>query len=93
MEPYTESAIVKEASIYSYTCNNVKIPPRVIVNPKLKIAFFLHPAKIAWWHQVTVLPEVNKISVFNNGISKGLKAIIPVGGQIPPISAVGAKLE
>jgi hypothetical protein len=36
--------------------------------------------------------ESNKI-VFNKGIAKGSKASIPTGGQVPPISIVGAKLE
>jgi len=30
--------------------------------------------------------------VFNKGTSKGLKTTIPFGGQIVPISIVGAKL-
>jgi len=30
--------------------------------------------------------------VFNNGTSKGLKTSTPLGGQIVPISIVGAKL-
>ena len=30
-------------------------------------------------------PDNNKINVFNNGISKGLKTFIPKGGHIPPI--------
>jgi hypothetical protein len=31
--------------------------------------------------------------VFNNGTSQGLKGCIACGGQIEPISIVGAKLE
>jgi len=38
-----------------------------------------------------VAPEHNKIKVFNKGISKALKTSIPFGGQIAPISIVGAK--
>ena len=48
------------------------------------------PAVIAWWAYVTVAPEHNKIKVFNNGISIGLKTSIPFGGQIDPISITGA---
>jgi len=38
-----------------------------------------------------VVPEHSKISVFNRGISTGLKTSIPLGGQIDPISSVGAR--
>jgi len=48
---------------------------------------------IAWCAHVTVAPEVNNIIVFNKGTSHGLKAWIACGGQIDPISIVGAKLE
>lgn len=37
-------------------------------------------------------PEHNNISVFNKGIAKGSNTLMPFGGQIPPISMVGAKL-
>jgi len=50
---------------------------------------FLFPLIKAWCDQVTVAPEDNKIAVFNNGTSKGLKAWIPTGGQIAPISMAG----
>jgi hypothetical protein len=41
---------------------------------------------------VIVAPEHNKISVFKSGISIGLKTSIPFGGQIEPMSIVGARL-
>lgn len=47
---------------------------------------------IEWWDQVTVQPDNNKMSVFKKGISHGFKTLIPFGGQIEPISTVGAKL-
>ena len=37
-------------------------------------------------------PEQSKSNVFNKGIALGSKATIPFGGQIVPISIVGAKL-
>jgi hypothetical protein len=43
-----------------------------------------------FWHNV---PEDNNKIVFNNGIAKGSKGVIPCGGQTPPISIVGDKLE
>ena len=45
-----------------------------------------------WWDQVTVTPEANKIAVLSKGIWRGLKGWTPKGGQLPPISKVGAKL-
>jgi hypothetical protein len=39
-----------------------------------------------------VAPEVNKIKVFNNGISQGFSTFKPSGGQTPPISKEGDKL-
>jgi hypothetical protein len=47
---------------------------------------------MAWWAQVTVAPEDSKIVVFKSGIWNGLKGLIPRGGQIMPISTVGANL-
>jgi len=41
---------------------------------------------------VTVAPEHNNIKVFNNGIERGSNESIPFGGQILPISIVGARL-
>jgi hypothetical protein len=38
-----------------------------------------------------ILPDVNKIAVFNKGTSKGLIAWIPTGGQIAPNSIAGPK--
>lgn len=36
-----------------------------------------------------VIPDVNKITVFNRGIFIGLKDLIEWGGQLPPISILG----
>ena len=60
---------------------------------KLFMAIVLSPVIKVLWHTVTVAPELNKIKVFNNGISQGLKTSTPNGGQTPPISIVGAILE
>lgn len=46
-----------------------------------------------WWAQVTVTPEASRTAVLRSGTSKGSKAVMPVGGQWPPSSGVGAKLE
>jgi hypothetical protein len=39
-----------------------------------------------------VTPEPKRIAVFNRGIWKGLKALIPSGGQRLPISTLGERL-
>lgn len=40
-----------------------------------------------------VTPEASRTAVFNKGTSNGFSGVIPVGGQHPPSSGVGAKLE
>lgn len=40
-----------------------------------------------------VTPEANRTAVFSSGTSNGFRGVIPVGGQHPPSSGVGAKLE
>lgn len=39
-----------------------------------------------------VIPEHNRIIVFNRGICIGLNVVIPIGGQNIPISIVGDNL-
>jgi hypothetical protein len=41
---------------------------------------------------VTVKPERSRINVFNNGIFKGFKTLIPSGGQTEPKTTLGDKL-
>lgn len=38
-------------------------------------------------------PEARRIEVFSRGTSRGFSGRIPVGGQQPPNSGVGARLE
>lgn len=38
-------------------------------------------------------PDARRTDVFRRGTSKGFNGIIPVGGQQPPRSWVGTKLE
>lgn len=45
-----------------------------------------------WWAQVTVTPDARRTAVFSRGTSKGSKVVMPVGGQQPPSSGVGARL-
>ena len=46
-----------------------------------------------WWAQVTVTPEARRTAVLRSGTSKGSRVVMPVGGQQPPSSGVGARLE
>jgi len=45
-----------------------------------------------WWAHVTVTPDANKTAVFNKGTLNGFRGLIPDGGQVQPISGVGARL-
>ena len=92
VEPKIPSEILKAALTYSKAWKPVKTIASKIVKTKPKTASFLLPAVIAWCAQVIVAPEQSNIKVFTRGISKGLKASIPFGGQTFPISIVGAML-
>lgn len=46
-----------------------------------------------WWAQVTVTPEARRMAVLSRGTPKGSSGVIPAGGQHPPISGEGARLE
>jgi len=85
--------MVNGACKYSYTCNKVNQIPKNTVLIKPTNPPNLSPAIRASCAQVQVAPEVNKINVFNNGISQGFKISKPAGGKTPPISCVGPKLE
>ena len=37
-------------------------------------------------------PDDRSTAVFSNGTRKGFRGVIPVGGQVTPISTVGARL-
>lgn len=63
------------------------------MRPSEWTACFRPPAIILWWAQVTVTPEASKTAVLRRGTSKGSRAVTPVGGQAPPSSGVGARLE
>lgn len=38
-------------------------------------------------------PEANRTEVLSSGTSRGFRGVMPVGGQHPPNSGVGARLE
>lgn len=45
-----------------------------------------------WCAHVIEIPEDNRIVVLSNGICKGLKGVIPLGGHIIPSSILGESL-
>lgn len=51
------------------------------------------PSIKLWCAQVIDTPEASNTEVLSSGTSRGFKGRIPVGGQQPPSSGVGAKLE
>lgn len=51
------------------------------------------PSIKLWWAQVMDTPEANRTDVLRRGTSRGLRGWMPVGGQHPPSSGVGARLE
>ena len=42
---------------------------------------------------MTVTPEASRTAVLRSGTSNGSKGVMPAGGQKPPRSGVGARLE
>lgn len=90
--PNTLSAILKEASKYSKAWRAVKYRPKNTVRKSPCLALFRSPLIIAWWDQVTLIPEDRRIIVFKSGTWIGLKGLTPRGGQVAPISTAGARL-
>jgi len=54
---------------------------------------FRSPSMMLWWAHVTVTPEASKTAVLSKGTVKGSRGVMPEGGQQPPISGDGARLE
>lgn len=51
------------------------------------------PSIRLWWAHVIETPDARSTDVFRSGTSSGLRGVIPVGGQQPPRSWVGTRLE
>lgn len=51
------------------------------------------PSIRLWWAQVMETPDASKTDVFRSGTSRGFSGVMPAGGQYPPNSGVGARLE
>lgn len=91
-DPYTLSAIVNEASLYSMAWIPVKIIPYVKVKIIANIVFLLLLLMISWCAHVIETPLARRSAVLRRGIANGLIGSIPVGGQMQPIWGVAAKL-
>ena len=77
--------------MYSIPCSAVNIIANIIVYIAPYKAPLLLPCIKEWCEYVIVTPEDNKITVFNNGNSKGFIESIPIGGHFAPNSIVGDK--
>jgi len=84
--------MLKEASMYSPACKNVKYSPRATVSIKAWIVLERLCSRRLWWAHVTVTPDASKTAVFSNGTLNGLRGVIPVGGHAHPSSGVGDRL-
>lgn len=89
IDPYTLSAIVNDASLYSPNWRNVKYAPRRIVINSAWITFFRSPSINLWCAHVTVTPEASRTAVLRSGTLNGFRAVTPVGGHEQPMSGVG----
>lgn len=92
-DPYTPSAIVKFASMYSNPCSPVNTIASTIVSPVPTIAARRLPSISAWCAYVTVAPLESSRIVLSRGIVIGFSAVIPAGGHCDPSSTVGASEE
>lgn len=82
-----------EVSKYSEACRIVKYTPSMIVISRAWFMLFRFPSIRLWWAHVIDTPDANSTDVFRRGTSRGLSGVIPVGGQHPPRSCVGTRLE
>lgn len=71
----------------------MKYTPSVMVINRACSIWFRLPSIRLWWAQVIETPEANRTEVLSSGTSRGLSGLMPVGGQQPPSSGVGARLE
>src|SRR6201985_568426 len=73
----------KAAWLYSQACTQVKVAPSRIVRIRPYFRALRSFSSSAWCAQVTVVPDVSRISVFNSGRCQGSNASMPFGGQVP----------
>src|SRR6185437_5267951 len=73
----------KAAWAYSQACTQVKLAPSSTVRIRPYFKPLRSPSSSAWCAQVTVVPEVSRISVLRSGRCQGSNASMPLGGQVP----------
>ncbi len=71
--------------MYSQACTQVKLKPSAIVRAKPQTKPLRSFSKSAWCAQVTVVPDVSRMSVLSSGKCQGSKVSTPFGGQTPPV--------
>jgi len=81
VDPYTLSAIVNDASRYSFAWRNVKYKPKATVNSRAWIVFIRFWFINLWWAHVTVTPDASNVAVFKRGTLNGFSGLIPAGGH------------
>jgi hypothetical protein len=57
------------------------------------IMFFWFPSIRLWWAQVIDMPDGRRTDMLRRGTCKGFSGLMRVGGQHPPSSGVGARLQ
>jgi len=71
----------------------MKVMRVVISNYNKVIVAFIRFLDIRQWcDHVTVNPDDSRIIVFNRGTLNGLIVIIPIAGQVQPVSVEGVSL-
>jgi hypothetical protein len=68
------------------------MPSRIVIDSAWIIFFWL-PSIRLWWAQVMDTPDARRTDVLRRGTSRGSSGLMPVGGQQPPSSGIGARLE
>src|SRR5262245_64559818 len=89
VEANTVSLKVYGAWAYSYACTAVNSRPSATVRARPWISPLRSPSRSAWCAQVTVQPEVSRISVLSKGSENGSKVMMPSGGHTLPIASLG----
>src|SRR3569833_3267955 len=84
VEPKTWPAKENSSWLYSNACTKVKQAPSRTVRIRPHFKPLRSPSSSAWCAQVTVVPEVRRISVLRSGRCHGSKVSMPFGGQTQP---------
>src|SRR5580698_4917497 len=86
--PYILPEKWNAAWAYSQPCTQVKVRPSAIVQTSPQTRPLRLFSSSAWCAQVTVVPEVSRISVLSSGKCQGSKVWMLFGGHTPPVNAI-----